>query len=261
MARWPARSTIFERYQLGAAQTWEHQALTRARLVAGEPALGARVDEVVARALRMRRDPATLGREVGAMRERIFREHGDDDPWNLKHARGGLIEAEFLAQYLQLRLLPDHPSMRTVSTEQAFLQAAEVAALRAADARLLVDAVRLYRRLQAVLRLSVQDRFASDTAPAGLRHALMRAAHGAGPTCRATTSAGWRRSCARPRPRSAGFSAASARRRAERQQVAQSVRASSTSAASRSWLTAPGISWSSTTKAGVPSIPSARASS
>jgi glutamate-ammonia-ligase adenylyltransferase len=70
--------------------------------------------------------------------------------------------------------------MRTVSTEQAFLQAAEVGALRAADARLLVDAVRLYRRLQAVLRLSVQDRFAVDTAPGGLRHALMRAAHGAG---------------------------------------------------------------------------------
>jgi [glutamine synthetase] adenylyltransferase / [glutamine synthetase]-adenylyl-L-tyrosine phosphorylase len=114
------------------------------------------------------------------MRERIFREHGDADPWNLKHARGGLIEAEFLAQYLQLRLLPDHPAMRTVSTEQAFLQAAEAGALRASDAKLLVEAVRLYRRLQAVLRLSVQDDFTAEAAPAGLRHALMRAAHGAG---------------------------------------------------------------------------------
>jgi [glutamine synthetase] adenylyltransferase / [glutamine synthetase]-adenylyl-L-tyrosine phosphorylase len=170
----------FERYQLGTAQTWEHQALTRARFIAGDPELGARVDAVVARALGMRRDPATLGQEVGAMRERIFREHGEDDPWNLKHARGGLIEAEFLAQYFQLRLLPDHPSIRTVSTEQAFLQAAEVGVLRAADARLLVDAVRLYRRTQAVLRLSVQDRFAAEAAPAGLRHTLMRAAHGAG---------------------------------------------------------------------------------
>jgi [glutamine synthetase] adenylyltransferase / [glutamine synthetase]-adenylyl-L-tyrosine phosphorylase len=168
----------FARYQLGTAQTWEHQALTRARFIAGDPALGSRVDAVVARALAIRRDPAVLGREVGAMRERIFREHGDADPWNLKHARGGLIEAEFLAQYLQLRLLPDHPAMRTVSTEQAFLQAAEVGALRPADARLLVEAVRLYRRLQAVLRLSVQDSFVPDTAPRGLRHALLRAAHG-----------------------------------------------------------------------------------
>jgi glutamate-ammonia-ligase adenylyltransferase len=169
-----------ERYQLCTAQTWEHQALTRARFIAGDPALGVRVDEITGRALGTRRDPVALGQEVGAMRERIFREHGDDDPWNLKHARGGLVEAEFLAQYLQLRLLPDHPAMRTVSTEQAFLQAAGAGALRPADARLLVDAVRLYRRLQAVLRLSVQDRFAADSAPAGLRHALLRAAHGAG---------------------------------------------------------------------------------
>jgi glutamate-ammonia-ligase adenylyltransferase len=169
----------FERYQLGTAQTWEHQALTRARHIAGDPALGARVDQVVARALSIRRDPAALGREVGAMRERIFREHGDADPWNLKHARGGLVEAEFLAQYLQLRLLPDHPSMRTVSTEATFMRAAAVGALSMADARLLADAVRLYRLLQAVLRLSVQDRFAAEGAPAGLRHALLHAAHGA----------------------------------------------------------------------------------
>ncbi len=169
----------FERYQLGTAQTWEHQALTRARFVAGDPALGARVDAIVTRALEIRRDPATLGREVGAMRERIFREHGDDDPWNLKHARGGLVEAEFLAQYLQLRLLPEHPSMRTVGTEETFIKAAAIGALSGADARRLADAVRLYRRLQAVLRLSVQDGFSADTAPAGLRHALLRAAHGA----------------------------------------------------------------------------------
>jgi glutamate-ammonia-ligase adenylyltransferase len=169
-----------ERYQLGAAQTWEHQALTRARFIAGDQDLGARVDHIVAQALGVRRDPAILGREVGAMRERIFREHGDADPWNLKHARGGLVEAEFLAQYLQLRLLPDQPSMRTVSTEEAFMRAAAIGAISAAEAELLADAVRLYRRLQAVLRLSIQDRFAAETAPGGLRQTLLRAAHGPG---------------------------------------------------------------------------------
>ena len=169
----------FARYQLGTAQTWEHQALTRARVIAGDPALGARVEETVDRALGIRRDPETLGREVGAMRERIFREHGDDDPWNLKHARGGLVEAEFLAQYLQLRYFPDHPSMRTVSTEETFERAAAIGALTVGEAAFLVDAVRLYRRLQAVLRLSIQDRLATDAAPAGLRRALLRAAHGA----------------------------------------------------------------------------------
>jgi glutamate-ammonia-ligase adenylyltransferase len=168
----------FERYQLGTAQTWEHQALTRARFITGDPALGARVDAIVARALDIRRDVTELGREVRAMRERIFREHGDDDPWNLKHTRGGLVEAEFLAQYLQLRLLPDHPSMRTVSTEETFARAASIGAISNANARMLADAVQLYRRLQAVLRLSVRDRFSAQAAPPGLRHALLRAAHG-----------------------------------------------------------------------------------
>ena len=54
----------------------------------------------------MPRDPGALAGEVRAMRARIFREHGSDDPWNIKHARGGLVELEFLAQFLQLRFAP-----------------------------------------------------------------------------------------------------------------------------------------------------------
>jgi [glutamine synthetase] adenylyltransferase / [glutamine synthetase]-adenylyl-L-tyrosine phosphorylase len=168
----------FERYQLGTAKTWEHQALTRARFIAGDPAPGAQVDRVIGRALAIPRDPAVLGGEVGAMRERIFREHGDDDPWNLKHARGGLVEAEFLAQYLQLSQLAHHPTMRTVSTEETFLRAARIGVLSHDDARRLAGAVKLYRRLQAVLRLSVDGKFTAATAPRGLCHALQRAAHG-----------------------------------------------------------------------------------
>ncbi|MEM7026079.1 MAG: glutamine-synthetase adenylyltransferase, partial [Pseudomonadota bacterium] len=167
----------FERYQMSTAQTWEHQALTRSRFVAGDGALGERVEQVVVSALAMKRDPVELGREVGAMRERIFREHGDDDPWNLKQVRGGLIDIEFLAQFLQLRHLVEHGSMRAVGTEATFANAAEIGALSADDAALLVDAVRLYRRLMAVLRLSVRDRFDANHAPPGLRHALLRAAH------------------------------------------------------------------------------------
>jgi len=168
----------FERYQLGTAKTWEHQVLTRARFIAGDPATGAQVDRIVGRALAVRRNPAELGQEVGAMRERIFREHGDDDPWNLKHARGGLVEAEFLAQYLQLSQLANHPTMRTVSTEETFMKAAVIGVLSDDDAELLADAVKLYRRLQAVLRLSVEGKFAAATAPRALCHALLRAAHG-----------------------------------------------------------------------------------
>jgi glutamate-ammonia-ligase adenylyltransferase len=135
----------FERYQLGVAQTWEHQALTRARVVAGDAALGERAAAIIRTALTRERDPAKLAREVGGMRARIFREHGDDHPWNLKHARGGLVEAEFLAQFLQLRFAPEHPELLTTSTLATFAKAAEAGVLPEGDARALSQAVRLYR--------------------------------------------------------------------------------------------------------------------
>jgi glutamate-ammonia-ligase adenylyltransferase len=145
-------------------------------VVAGDPALGGRVEAIVRAALTQPCAPDRLAQDVAAMRARIFREHGDEDPWNLKHARGGLIEAEFLAQCLQLRFAPAHPELFTTSTLESFARAAEIGVLPVADSRALIAATRLYRRLQAVLRLSVKDRFDAATAPPGLRRALVRAA-------------------------------------------------------------------------------------
>ena len=166
----------FERYQLETAQTWEHQALTRARAIAGDPALGRRVEAVIRRALLTPREPEALAREVAAMRARIFREHGSEDPWNLKHARGGLVELEFLAQFLKLRFAPEHPDLLTTGTVETFLRAAADRLLDPDDGAALVRAGRLYHRLQAVLRLAVQEGFHPARAPAGLRQALVRAA-------------------------------------------------------------------------------------
>jgi glutamate-ammonia-ligase adenylyltransferase len=166
----------FERYQLETAQTWEHQALTRARVVAGDPALGERVEAVVRHALLAPREPGALGRDVAAMRARIFREHGSDDPWHLKHVRGGLVELEFLAQFLKLRFAPEHPDLLTTGTVELFLRAAAEGMLEPDDGAALVRAGRLYHRLQAVLRLSVQENFNPARGPAGVRQALLRAA-------------------------------------------------------------------------------------
>ena len=166
----------FERYQLETAQTWEHQALTRARVVAGDRALAQRVEAVVRRALFSPRDPEALARDVAAMRARIFREHGSADPWHLKHVRGGLVELEFLAQFLKLRFAAEHPDLLTIGTVETFLRAAAEGILEPEDAVTLVRAGRLYHRLQAVLRLAVQEGFQPARAPAGVRQALVRAA-------------------------------------------------------------------------------------
>ena len=175
----------FERYQLESAQTWEHQALTRCRCVArtgestastGRPeGLTARIEAAVRKALTKPRDPEKLASDVRSMRLRIFKEHGSNDPWNLKHARGGLVEAEFLAQYLQLRYGADHTDILTPETTRAFERAAGHS-MRSADSRLLIRAVQLYRRLQALLRLSLDKAFDPKTAPKGLIEALIRTA-------------------------------------------------------------------------------------
>jgi glutamate-ammonia-ligase adenylyltransferase len=170
--------TNFERYQRDTAQTWEHQALTRARVIAGDPALAGRVGRVIEATLRSPRDPERLAGEVALMRARIFKEFGDDQLWNLKHTRGGLLEAEFLAQFLQLRLAPEHPDMLAKSATEAFERAAATGMLGIADSTRLIRAVRLFRRLQAVLRLSIEERFDARTAPPGLQAALIKAALG-----------------------------------------------------------------------------------
>ena len=166
----------FERYQQETAQTWEHQALTRARVIAGDPALARRVEAVVRRTLLVPRDPGALARDVAAMRARIFREHGSDDPWHLKHARGGLVELEFLAQYLKLRHASQRPDLLTTGTVETFLRATADGVLEPDDGAALVRAGRVYHRLQAVLRLSLQENFNPARAPAGVRQALLRAA-------------------------------------------------------------------------------------
>ena len=169
------RIDSFERYQMENAQTWEHQALTRARVVAAPTALAGRIDDAIRQALTMERDAEKLAADVRAMRFRVFKEHGSDDPWNLKHARGGLVEAEFLAQFLQLRFGAEHPVLLSPITTLVFERAAGHS-IRSADSRVLIRALELHRRLQALLRLSLDRAFDPDLAPKGLIEALIRSA-------------------------------------------------------------------------------------
>ena len=90
--------------------------------------------------------------------------------------RGGLVELEFLAQFLKLRSAPEHPDLLTTGTVETFLRAAAAGILDPDDSAALVRAGRLYHRLQAVLRLAVQENFQPSRAPAGVRQAFARAA-------------------------------------------------------------------------------------
>ncbi len=165
----------FSRYQRENAWTWEHMALSRARAVAGPPELRQRLTALIADTLTQPRDPDRLLADVADMRARIDAEHGTDDVWRVKHARGGIVDIEFIAQYLQLRHGADRPEILDVNTEAVLLRLSDAGLLDAEAAMDLVDALRLWQRVQAYQRLVAWD--AADTASASphLLNGLSRA--------------------------------------------------------------------------------------
>ena len=160
----------FARYHTESAWTWEHIALTRARIIVGPRALARRVEAAIRTALCAPRDDDGLLREVAAMRARIDDQHRTDNPWRVKYFRGGLVDCEFIAQFLQLRHAHAHPEVLSRNTIAAFENLSAAGCLDPAIASALVDATRLWRRLQALMRLSLE----SDTPPEEFPEALCR---------------------------------------------------------------------------------------
>ncbi|AMN41440.1 bifunctional [glutamine synthetase] adenylyltransferase/[glutamine synthetase]-adenylyl-L-tyrosine phosphorylase [Rhodoplanes sp. Z2-YC6860] len=166
----------FKSYQEVDAWTWEHMALTRARVVAGPPEFAARVSRVIKDVLRRERDPATVAVDVADMRQAIAQEKGEDQRWDLKYAAGGLIDIEFIAQHLQLVHAAEHPEILDTNTARVLDQAWRLELLSPQHADVLRPAVRLYHNLTQVLRLCLPGPFDPKTAGKGLLDLLCRAA-------------------------------------------------------------------------------------
>lgn len=166
----------FRRYHAESAWTWEHMALTRARVVTGHGALPARVQEIIRETLTGERSPMRLLADVATMRDRLARAHPGDLLWDVKYLRGGLIDVEFLAQYLQLHHAHDRPEVLSASTGEALARLAEAGYLSPDTAQRLIAAERLWRALLGMLRLTVAGLLDEDQAPAGLKTALAKAA-------------------------------------------------------------------------------------
>ncbi len=167
----------FRKYQLESAWLWEHQALTRARFVAGDPAIGAAFEQTRSEILCQRRDRAKLREEVKAMRQKMFdslSSRGNDDIFDLKQDFGGIIDVEFAVQYLILAHACDHPELNGNLGNIALLRiAAECGLIPAALAEEVRDAYREYRRLQHQRRLNNLDS-RIEAAPHAQRIAAVR---------------------------------------------------------------------------------------
>jgi glutamate-ammonia-ligase adenylyltransferase len=149
----------FARYQEEDAWTWEHQALLRARAVAGSPGIAARFDEIRRRTLTAAVNLQTLREDVSGMRRkmRLELDRSDPDWFDLKHGAGGLGDIEFLVQYLVLRNAPEHPVLIEYSDNIRQLDALrDTGLLGAEDAERLQDIYRRYRQRQH--RLALDER-------------------------------------------------------------------------------------------------------
>ena len=166
----------FCRYQLEDAWTWEHMALTRARVIAGGSALASRIEQALSEILCRARDADRLVVDVADMRRRIDREFAARNPWDVKYMRGGLIDLEFLAQYLQLRHAHEHPQVLAGRADLVFERLAEAGVLGRAAAQQLVDAIALVRSVLGFLRVTTATYFNESVATEGLKLSLAQAA-------------------------------------------------------------------------------------
>jgi len=155
----------FLAYQQSEAELWEHMALTRARILTADPGFGERVGEAVDRIVGARRDPGHVMSEVRSMRDLIAREKGDDDPWDLKLARGGLTDLDFIAQALVLAHGSTHAALIGLASEETFQEACRAGLISDEDSRDLIEAHRQFNTIFQWQRLAIEGKFEPDHVP------------------------------------------------------------------------------------------------
>lgn len=110
------------------------------------------------------------------MRGLMLREHKPLSPWDIKRVRGGLVEVEFMAQFLQLIHAYQHPDILDTNTFEAVSKLRKASLMDDQQANELIDATRLYHRLTQILRLCLDVNFDPETALAGLNRVVAQAA-------------------------------------------------------------------------------------
>ena len=167
--------TAFDAYFTGSAWTYEHMALTRARVVAtNRPAFADAIARIIRKQVLKPRDPAQLRKDVVDMRSRIEKEYRTQNPWSLKHVRGGMVDLDFMAQYIVLREGAAHPAIWHSNARAVFESALAEHLLPSEFVTPLIDAKKFLSDLMSLLRLSAPGGVITDDAPEGLKRLLTK---------------------------------------------------------------------------------------
>jgi [glutamine synthetase] adenylyltransferase / [glutamine synthetase]-adenylyl-L-tyrosine phosphorylase len=147
--------TAFKEYQLTKAWVWEHQALTRARFIAGDASISKAFEQVRVEVLSQQRDVDALKKSVLEMREKMRASHKPQvDMFDIKHDAGGIIDVEFLVQFLVLSHAKKHPQLTGNIGNIALLKLlASLNIIETEAAEKVAVAYREYRKMQHALKL------------------------------------------------------------------------------------------------------------
>jgi glutamate-ammonia-ligase adenylyltransferase len=171
------RLSSFAAYQREEAEPWEHMALTKARVIAGDAGLGERAMAVARETLRRPRDLARVRRDARSMRAMIAEAKGDDDPWDLKLAKGGLTDIDFAAETLILAHAAAIPDLCALDLRGVFERCESAGMLQPEDARAFIEGHALLNDVTHWQRLASEGAFDPDAAPEPVMRLIARAAH------------------------------------------------------------------------------------
>lgn len=147
----------FKDYQLNSAWIWEHMALTRARVVIGSTGFKKKIETTIFEALSLKRDPNKLLTNTYDMRERIRKEFGTKNIWDTKQIKGGLVDLEFICQYLQLKEGHKKPNIFKNNIQDSIQSLANENILSSDEASGLISSHQLQLTIQGILRLCYQE--------------------------------------------------------------------------------------------------------
>ena len=165
------KRAAFESYQNNNAWTWEHMALTRGRILAGDVGLAQKVQEIVVSVLAQARDGAALVKDVTEMRARLRQHQPQRGPFDIRRGDGGLVDIEFIAQSLQLAHAADIPSLIGARDIVTLLDdLVDSGCLAASSCQPLKDAALAFLALRQIASLSLED---NETDPAPATRALL----------------------------------------------------------------------------------------
>jgi [glutamine synthetase] adenylyltransferase / [glutamine synthetase]-adenylyl-L-tyrosine phosphorylase len=167
----------FTQYHNELSWTWEHMAMTRARIISGPPKLREQVQGIITDVLTQPRDFSKLLADVASMRARIDEERHTKNLLSVKHLRGGLVDIEFISQFLQLKYAHQHPHILSANTKAALENLMSQKLLDDDDGNKLIDALDLLQGIQVLMRLTVDEgteKKKSHEIPSGLQEDLAK---------------------------------------------------------------------------------------